>query len=272
VRATQASKSHEYPVAEMESVPVGQHRRTMILCKVARGKECKTEKNMDKLPTAPEGYDSVHGVATPDGPLNFDELVVYDERAILPYALVIETPVAVSTLFRTPGSDGAQDLGTWLLVPLVACIGGIMAFALIFVEMQLVKATSSLAVSVIGNVKDAIQVFLAITIGSVCISHGAKAAVVDTTSGLCTLGEGMSLMKIVGIIITISGATSYVASSVLLLSCSLLSSLFYFVGRLRSRGSPRLPPPAAPLAQVRRVQGTGEGACYRRTVGAGANG
>ena len=86
--ATQASKSHEYPVAEMESVPVGQHRRTMILCKVARGKECKTEKNMDKLPGAPQGYDSVHGVATPDGPLNFDELVVYDERAILPYALV----------------------------------------------------------------------------------------------------------------------------------------------------------------------------------------
>ena len=85
---TQASKSHEYPVAEMESVPVGQHHRTMILCKVARGKECKTDKNMDKLPTAPEGYDSVHGVATPDGPLNFDELVVYDERAILPYALV----------------------------------------------------------------------------------------------------------------------------------------------------------------------------------------
>jgi hypothetical protein len=72
----------------MDSVPVGQHRRTMILCKVARGKECKTEKNMDKLPTAPEGYDSVHGVATSDGPLNFDELVVYDERAILPYALV----------------------------------------------------------------------------------------------------------------------------------------------------------------------------------------
>ena len=88
VRATQASKSHEYPVAEMESVPVGQHRRTMILCKVARGKECETEKNMDKLTGAPQGYDSVHGVATPDGALNFDELVVYDERAILPYALV----------------------------------------------------------------------------------------------------------------------------------------------------------------------------------------
>lgn len=85
---TQASKSHEYPVAEMESVPVGQHRRTMILCKVAQGKECKTTVNMDKLPAAPEGYDSVHGVATPDGPLNFDELVVYDERAILPYAIV----------------------------------------------------------------------------------------------------------------------------------------------------------------------------------------
>ena len=72
----------------MDSVPVGQHRRTMILCKVARGKECQTEKNMDKLAGAPQGYDSVHGVATPDGALNFDELVVYDERAILPYALV----------------------------------------------------------------------------------------------------------------------------------------------------------------------------------------
>eukprot|EP01047_Picozoa_sp_COSAG01_P056815 COSAG01_NODE_6488_length_3634_cov_18.695332_1_plen_714_part_00 len=88
VIGTQASKSHEYPLAEMESVPVGQHRRTMIMCKVARGKECKTAVNMDKLPAAPEGYDSVHGVATPDGPLNFDELVVYNERAILPYAIV----------------------------------------------------------------------------------------------------------------------------------------------------------------------------------------
>ena len=76
---------------------------------------------------------------------------------LLPYALVVETPVLISTLFKTPGSPGSQDLGTWLIVPLVACVGGIMAFALIFVEMQLVKATSSLAVSVIGNVKDAIQ-------------------------------------------------------------------------------------------------------------------
>jgi hypothetical protein len=86
--ALQASKSHEYPVSEMQSVPPGRHRRTMILCKVARGKECKTTVNMDQLPGAPEGYDSVHGVATPDGPLNFDELVVYAERAILPYAIV----------------------------------------------------------------------------------------------------------------------------------------------------------------------------------------
>eukprot|EP01046_Picozoa_sp_COSAG06_P043169 COSAG06_NODE_5616_length_3357_cov_32.055249_1_plen_475_part_10 len=30
----------------------------------------------------------MHGVATPDGPLNFDEVVVYNEGAILPYAIV----------------------------------------------------------------------------------------------------------------------------------------------------------------------------------------
>jgi hypothetical protein len=30
----------------------------------------------------------VHGIATADGPLNYDELVVYDEAAVLPYAIV----------------------------------------------------------------------------------------------------------------------------------------------------------------------------------------
>ncbi len=34
----------------------------------------------------PHGYDSVHGEA--GGALNYDELVVYEEGAILPYAVV----------------------------------------------------------------------------------------------------------------------------------------------------------------------------------------
>ena len=86
--ALQASKSHEYPIGDMQSLPKGQHFRKMILCKVSKGNECQTTSNMDQLTGPPKGYQSVHGVATSDGPLNYDELVVYDEAAILPYAIV----------------------------------------------------------------------------------------------------------------------------------------------------------------------------------------
>ena len=37
---------------------------------------------------APVGYDSVHGVAQAGGALNYDELVVYVEAAVLPYLVV----------------------------------------------------------------------------------------------------------------------------------------------------------------------------------------
>ena len=61
----------------------------MLLCKVARGNIFKTENNMDTLQgAAPEGYDSVHGDAQNGGALNYDELVVYKEEAVLPYAIV----------------------------------------------------------------------------------------------------------------------------------------------------------------------------------------
>ena len=86
--ALQASKSHEYPIAEMSALLVGQHTRKMILCKLAKGKELQTSVNMDQLTGAPEGYQCVHGLAQADGPLNFDELVVYNEAALLPYAVV----------------------------------------------------------------------------------------------------------------------------------------------------------------------------------------
>ena len=47
---------------------------------------------MDTLQGAPPfGCHSVYGIATPTGPLNYDELVVYDEAAILPYAVVTYT-------------------------------------------------------------------------------------------------------------------------------------------------------------------------------------
>ena len=37
---------------------------------------------------APPGYDSVYGQADSSGPLNYDEMVVYKEEAILPFAVV----------------------------------------------------------------------------------------------------------------------------------------------------------------------------------------
>ena len=84
--ALQASKSHEYPPREMQALPPGTHSRSMLLCKVAKGKVFRSERNMDTLTQPPDGFHSVLGVATEEGPLNYDELVVYDEAALLPCA------------------------------------------------------------------------------------------------------------------------------------------------------------------------------------------
>eukprot|EP01043_Picozoa_sp_COSAG02_P052292 COSAG02_NODE_5610_length_4190_cov_4.748717_3_plen_539_part_00 len=87
--ALQASKSHEYPLDVMRALSRGEHTRTSLLCKVAKGTTLQTTKNMDGLQgAAPAGYHSIHGLAAADGPLNYDELVVYDEAAVLPYATV----------------------------------------------------------------------------------------------------------------------------------------------------------------------------------------
>jgi hypothetical protein len=85
----QASKSHEYPLPEMQRLGPGEHTRKMLLCKVARGKVFKTAENMATLKgAAPAGFDSVHGDAQKGGALNFDELVVYRQEAVLPFAVV----------------------------------------------------------------------------------------------------------------------------------------------------------------------------------------
>ena len=101
--ALQASKSHEYPASEMRALPPGTHTRSMLLCKVAKGRVFRTEANMDTLQgRAPAGHHSVLGVATVEGPLNYDELVVYDEAAILPCALL------PSPTLPTPGSTAGE--------------------------------------------------------------------------------------------------------------------------------------------------------------------
>jgi serine/threonine protein kinase len=88
--ALQASKSHDYPLPQMRALSQGQHRRAMLLCKVAVGREFDTPTNMDKLTGPPPGFHSVHGLATGEkgAHLNYDELVVYEEAAILPWAVV----------------------------------------------------------------------------------------------------------------------------------------------------------------------------------------
>jgi hypothetical protein len=85
--ALQSSKSHEYPIGQMQGLPIGKHTREMLLCKLACGKEYVTEVNMDREKVMPpRGFNSVHGVA--GGVLNYDEIVVYEEEAVLPYAVV----------------------------------------------------------------------------------------------------------------------------------------------------------------------------------------
>ena len=73
----------------MRKLAPGVHTRRMLLCKVARGHVFKTAENMAHLQgAAPEGYDSVEGDAQKGHALNFDELVVYREEAVLPFAIV----------------------------------------------------------------------------------------------------------------------------------------------------------------------------------------
>jgi hypothetical protein len=48
--ALQAHKSHEYPLGPMRALDAGEHVRTMLLCKVAKGNVCQTRENMDLHP------------------------------------------------------------------------------------------------------------------------------------------------------------------------------------------------------------------------------
>jgi hypothetical protein len=89
-----AAKAHRYPLQLMKSLPTGEHVRSMIMCKVAKGLVLSLTQNMptlDRAKLAAMGYHSVHAVARAQpghGALGADELVVYDEAAVLPFAVV----------------------------------------------------------------------------------------------------------------------------------------------------------------------------------------
>lgn len=60
----------------------------MLHCEVAVGRTYKTKDNMTDLKGAPPaGYDSVHGQT--GAVLNFDEVVVYKDEAVIPRFVLI---------------------------------------------------------------------------------------------------------------------------------------------------------------------------------------
>jgi hypothetical protein len=60
--------------------------RVMFQCDVACGKVYCTQYDMTSLTSPPSGYDSVEGV--PGGSLNYPEMVVYNEDAVMPRYIV----------------------------------------------------------------------------------------------------------------------------------------------------------------------------------------
>lgn len=79
------------PLKDMRALPAGLHVRSMILCRVAKGRVWETDTNHPEL-TGRElgemGFHSVHGVAEAHGVMKLDEFVVYHAAAILPLAVV----------------------------------------------------------------------------------------------------------------------------------------------------------------------------------------
>ena len=223
--ALQASKSHEYPIAEMAALPAGQvsrvqphahartmsaypvlrpspilcsdsrscmqHFRKMILCKVAKGKVLVTAANMDSLAgAAPAGYNSVHGQASAAGPMNFDELVVYEEAAILPYAVVTYefTKVggqqpgmrASSEGPPSPGSPGSPTGGVTTVDELVAASGARRDELLSFSKDDLVELLKELGVGVVVRNRLLKEVVTAVNVRMLELARSQDfAAVVD---------------------------------------------------------------------------------------------
>lgn len=83
-----SSKSDSYSKNLVDS-----SRKALLLNKVVVGKGKKLYFGDSTLTSPPPGYDSVIGEpAKPVGELNYDELVVYDEEAIIPQFLIIYIP------------------------------------------------------------------------------------------------------------------------------------------------------------------------------------
>jgi len=79
--APHSCKSHAYTQA-MNGI------RVMLLCKICLGNTYVTRKNMQHITIAPPGYDSVSGDTGKGSVLNWPEIVIYNNRAVLPINVI----------------------------------------------------------------------------------------------------------------------------------------------------------------------------------------
>jgi len=82
-----SSKAHDY--SHNTTAYLGQGIRCMILCDIVAGSE---ERRISNNPSPPNpGFDSVLGVVAEGGVLNYEELVVFNDAAIVPkYVLIYQ--------------------------------------------------------------------------------------------------------------------------------------------------------------------------------------
>jgi solute carrier family 35 protein C2 len=103
-----------------------------------------------------------------------ERLVKYNEQCKNPF-VCLHHIAPVSAIFMVPiglgidfvpflDSEFAQDHDISLWTFAIISIGGVMAFALILVEVKLVQLTSSLTMGVLGQLKELLQIILAIVI------------------------------------------------------------------------------------------------------------
>mmetsp|Transcript_23227 Transcript_23227/g.25794 ORF Transcript_23227/g.25794 Transcript_23227/m.25794 type:complete len:203 (-) Transcript_23227:56-664(-) len=83
-----SGKSNDY-ANKSERIIGGKRWRCMFLCKVITGRVFKTKDNGEHFTGPPKGFNSVLGEV--GHVLNYDELVVYDPKQVLPSYLIVYT-------------------------------------------------------------------------------------------------------------------------------------------------------------------------------------
>ena len=115
----------------------------------------------------------------------------YSALTILPFALLIEVPKLMHSDFvnTSSSSSSSESSSQYLLLEAFGFLsfGGLISFCLIIVEIVLLRTTSSLTMSVIGQLKEMLQIL----------------------AGMLFYADKISLRSGVGITVSICGAYYY---------------------------------------------------------------